>query len=69
MPSRKGRRMRAVMPRAPRAAVDRERVHAHEMGGKVLVRFGGGGMIKPQHKMKTTRQRWRGRSYDFYLIG
>lgn len=26
-------------------------------------------IIKLQHKMKTTRERWRGSKYDFYLIG
>lgn len=26
-------------------------------------------IIKLQHKMMTTRTRWRGKSYDFYLIG
>jgi DNA modification methylase len=26
-------------------------------------------IIKLQHKMLTTRTRWRGKSYDFYLIG
>ncbi len=25
-------------------------------------------IIKLQHKMKSTRERWRGRKYDFYLI-
>ena len=25
-------------------------------------------IIKFQHKMKSTREKWRGRSYDFYLI-
>ena len=26
-------------------------------------------IIKLQWNMKTTRERWRGREYDFYLIG
>lgn len=26
-------------------------------------------IIKLQHKMRTTRERWRGSKYDFYLIG
>jgi DNA modification methylase len=26
-------------------------------------------IIKLQHKMKSTRERWRGKKYDFYLIG
>ncbi len=25
-------------------------------------------VIKVQHKMKTTREKWRGTKYDFYLL-
>lgn len=52
----------------------RQHKHYVPISGRVLEQFLDVGfilredIIKLQHKMKSTRERWRGRKYDFYLI-
>ena len=53
----------------------RQHKHYVPISGRVLEQFLDVGfilredIIKLQHKMKSTRERWRGKKYDFYLIG
>jgi DNA modification methylase len=53
----------------------RQHKHYVPISTRVMQQFLGAGfvlredIIKLQHKMKSTREKWRGSKYDFYLIG